>query len=199
MMWRCSARLVALSAVTSGCVTAGRGACVGSDATSALRHWRAATDSAADALPRARDSTATVLRARLRDAVDQTMQLDACGALVSVAQLRDAAMLALVAAGAGAPSLEQSYDWARRAVMLDRTDRGAWGVLAASWDQLQVRQHLAQWFATVITCAPGSDGRCELEPLDTSRVSDAQRVELGLRTLVQQQQRVDSLNKARKR
>ena len=191
--------LVAGLCAMSACATVQRGGCEASDVPGTLVQLRHVADSVATALPRAADTASTVLRSQLADVVDRTARLDACGGLQTAAQLRDAGAIALQAAGAGAPSLEQAYVLARRAVVLDMGDRDAWAVLAAAWDQLQVRAHNAQWFATVITCEPGADGRCELETVDTSRVSDAQRVELGLRTLVQQQQRVDSLNRARKR
>lgn len=190
---------MALSLSLTACASAGRRDCGTRDVSATLVELRAVTDSAAAALPRATDPSATVLRTRLRDAVERTASLELCGALVSAAQWRDAGAIALVAAGAGTQSIEQAYRWARRAVELDVADRGAWRVLAESWDQWQVQQHNAQWFATVITCAPGTEGLCALETLDTSRVTDAQRVEIGLRTLLQQQQRVDSLNRARRR
>lgn len=188
-----------LSLGMAACASAGRHDCGTTDVTATLASLRQVTDSAADALPRANDSSATLLRTRLHEALDRTTSLETCGGLATAAHWRDAGAIALVAAGAGAQSLEQAYRRARHAVELDGTDRGAWRVLAESWDQWQVQQHNAQWFATVITCEPGAAGQCALETLDTSRVSDAQRVEIGLRTLVQQQQRVDSLNKARKR
>ena len=199
LTWTRATLLVAGLCVTSACATVRRSGCEPADVATTLVQLRRVTDSVATALPGASDSAGVELRSQLSDVMDRTERLDACGGLQTAAQLREAGAIALVAAGAGAPSLEQAYVLARRAVVLEMTDRGAWGVLAAAWDQLQVRAHNAQWFATVITCEPGAEGRCELETVDTSRVSDAQRVELGLRTLVQQQQRVDSLNRARKR
>jgi len=49
----------------------------------------------------------------------------------------------------------------------------------------------------VVICASPIIGRCSIAPLDSSRVSDALRLDLGLLTLKQQQMLVDSLNRVR--
>ncbi|MCC7051715.1 MAG: hypothetical protein IT355_00520 [Gemmatimonadaceae bacterium] len=196
--WCRAVGLAALVTAATACVSTGRRSCGDVNAGIALLHLRSVTDSVADAVGRAGDSSATVLRSTLQDAVDRTAALDACGRLSTAALLREAGAIALTASRAGTGSLEQAYRWARRAVVLDGSDRGSWRVLAESWDELQVAENRPQWFGTVIACAPGATGRCELAPLDSARVSEAQRVELGLRTVQQQRERLDVLNRERR-
>ena len=156
-------------------------------------------DSTLNALRTANDSQAIWLRQYLQAVVDRTATLDQCGHVSTAPDLKTAARLGLNAAALGAPTVERAYRWARRAVALDSADRRTWRTMASAWDQLQVLNKQPQWFATVISCANAADGRCVLAPLDTTRVSDPQRVELGLRTLIQQRAMVDSLNRARGR
>jgi hypothetical protein len=154
-------------------------------------------DSLARALRSAPDTHVVWLRQYMQAMVDRTASLDHCGRIASAGDLRSAAKIGVDATALGLPTVERAYQWARRAVMADSSDRRAWRLMATAWDQLQVMKKQPQWFATVITCAPAADARCTLPVIDTTRVTDPQRVELGLNTLAQQRATVDSLNRAR--
>jgi hypothetical protein len=156
-------------------------------------------DSTVTALRTAADTQAIWLRQYLQAMVDRTDELDGCGRLGGASDLRTAAALALQAAVLGVPTVERAYRWSRRAVDADSSDRRSWRLMASAWDQMQVLRKQPQWFATVFSCAAASDGRCVLAAIDTTRVTDPQRVELGLNTLVQQRALIDSLNRARGR
>ena len=156
-------------------------------------------DSTGNALQAAPDTQAVWLRQFMQAMVDRTAELDRCGRVFTAGDLRTAAKIGVDAAVLGVPTAERAYIWARRAVIADSADRRSWRLMAAAWDQLQVLKKQPQWFATVISCTPVADGKCTLPGIDTARVSDPQRVELGLHTLVQQRAIVDSINRARGR
>jgi hypothetical protein len=183
----------------TACASAPGGACRNTGDPAELGRLAATADSTVNMLRTAHDSQATWLRQYLQALVDRTAVLDDCGRLAGNAELRTAARLGSGGASLGAPTLERTYQWARRAALADTSDRDSWRIMASAWDQLQVAKKLPQWFATVITCGATADGRCALAPLDTTRVSDPQRVELGLRTLTQQRATLDSMNRARGR
>ena len=154
-------------------------------------------DSLARALRSAPDTHAVWLRQYMQAMVDRTASLDGCGRIASAGDLRAAAQLGLDATVLGMPTVERAYVWARRAVMADSSDRRSWRLMATAWDQLQVLRKQPQWFATIISCGRVAYARCTLPVTDTTRVTDPQRVELGLNTLAQQRATVDSLNRAR--
>lgn len=156
-------------------------------------------DSTVTALRTASDTQTTWLRQYLQAMVDRTAELDGCARMASADDLRTAAALGLRAAVLGVPTVERAYIWSRRAVLADTSDRRSWRVMAGAWDQLQVLRMQPQWFATVISCDRSPDGRCSLATIDTTRVTDPQRVELGLHTLMQQRALIDSINRARVR
>lgn len=156
-------------------------------------------DSTIIAMRTAPDTQMTWLRQYLQAMVDRTAELDRCGRIATAADLRTAASLGLKSAVLGVPTVERAYQWSRRAVIVDTADRRSWRVMAGAWDQLQVLRLQPQWFATVITCDRSPDGRCALAPIDTTHVTDPQRVELGLHTVVQQRALIDSINRARGR
>lgn len=157
------------------------------------------TDSTVAALQQARDSQALVTRQYLQSIVDRVAELDVCRRLSSAGELRVAAQVANTAHTLGLETAERAYRWSRRAVLADTADRASWRVMAQAWDQLQVMQQKPQWFATILTCPATAGGRCLLAPIDTTRVTDPQRVELGLPTLAQRREHLDSLNRARTR
>lgn len=156
-------------------------------------------DSTVNAMRTASDTQATWLRQYLQAMIDRTAELDACGRVARADDLRTAAALGLRAAVLGVPTVERAYIWSRRAVLADTADRRSWRVMAGAWDQLQILRMQPQWFATVISCDRAPDGRCSLATIDTTRVTDPQRVELGLHTLTQQRAMIDSINRARVR
>jgi hypothetical protein len=156
-------------------------------------------DSTLRAMRGASDSTAVSLRQYLQSIVDRGALLDVCGLASRADDYRALSSMAMQASSLGSETTERAYAWARRAVVLDSADRENWRVMARAWDQLQLSRKLPQWFGTALVCNAGSDKRCSLAPLDSTRVSDPQRVELGLPTLSQQRGVLDSMNRARGR
>lgn len=195
------ARVVALSGVLVLAACAGPQArrCGDTVDLSELRRLATTVDSTVFALKQAPDSQAKALTQYLHAVVDRTSDLDACGRVTTAFDLRSAAQLGLSAGVLGLETVERAYRWSRRAVVADTADRLSWRVMATAWDQLQVLQQRPQWFATVISCPSRTDARCLLAPIDTTHVTDPQRAELGLRTLVQQRAFLDSLNRSRVR
>lgn len=183
----------------AGCLSSPARRCGNTADPSELQRLSITTDSAVIALRRAADSQVTPLRQYLQTVVDRAAQLDLCGRVTTARDLRAAAQLGLSASVLGLETVERAYRWSRRAVVADTADRVSWRVMAYAWDQLQVGQQRPQWFATVVTCPDTAGRRCQLAPIDTTRVTDAQRAELGLRTLVQQRDLVDSVNRTRPR
>ena len=183
----------------TACATSRGRACRDTTDPAELGRLSQGVDSTVNALRIAPDSQAVWLRQYMQAMVDRTAALDGCGRVVTANDLRTAAKLGLDATVLGLPTVERAYAWARRAVMADSSDRRSWRLMATAWDQMQVLKNRPQWFATIISCAPAADGKCVLPATDSTRVTDPQRVELGLHTLVQQRATVDSLNRARGR
>jgi hypothetical protein len=183
--------------VLAGCATTGAGRCGGVRDPLEPTRLISTADSTARVLRTAKDSQAVVLRQQLHATVDRGALLDACGRATTAADYRALASLAMQSGLADDETAERAYAWSRRAVVLDSADRSNWRLMARAWDQLQLNRKQPQWFGTAVVCA--RDRRCALAPVDTERVSDPQRVELGLPTLPQQRATVDSLNRARGR
>lgn len=135
--------------------------------------------------------------ARRAQRVTRLATLSACGTLRSAADYRLASAIAL-AAPPSDTTHRYAYDWARAAVARDSTSAAGWLALATSWDRWQVAQGRPQWFGTQIICPPGA-ARCRLAPLDSTRVTDAERLQMGLRPLAQLRQAADSAGPPRKR
>jgi hypothetical protein len=195
--WLCTALLAA--ALLSGCVTRLPRACREVSDPGELTRLASVADSTAAALRRPVDSQFVGLREYLQGVVNRVAELDQCGRITTAADLRTSAKIGVDARTLGTPTLVRAYDWSRRAVMLDTADRRSWRVMASAWDHLQVDAKQPQWFGTVVVCPGTPPGRCILPSVDAARVSDTQRVELGLRTLAQQRAMVDSMNRARGR
>jgi hypothetical protein len=196
VLWR--GRLLMLL-MLAGCLSSPARRCGATADPMELRRLSLTTDSTVRALRSARDSQLTPLRQYLQSVVDRTAQLDACGRVTTARDLRTAAQLGLSAQTLGLETAERAYRWSRRAVVADTADRANWRVMAYAWDQLQLAQQRPQWFATIVACPDAPGARCRLAPLDSTRVTDAQRAELGLRTVQQQRDLVDSLNRTRTR
>jgi len=186
--------------VLAACASAGAGQqCRGLRQPDELQRLLRIADSAATGIRLSADTMTRVPRRFLQGVVDRVIALDGCGMLRTSDALREAATVALAARTLGRPTVERAYEWARTAVIRDSADRRNWRVMALAWDQLQVVQQRPQWFASVVICASPIIGRCSIAPLDSSRVSDALRLDLGLLTLRQRQMLVDSLNRVRSR
>jgi hypothetical protein len=191
--------LIVAAALLSGCVTRLPRACREDSDPGELTRLASVTDSTVAALRRPVDSQFVGLREYLQGVVNRVAELDQCGQITTADELRTSAKIGVSARALGGATLSRAYDWSRRAVMLDTADRRSWRVMANAWDHLQLEAKQPQWFATVVLCAGVRPNRCTLPPVDTLRVSDPQRVELGLRTLAQQRASVDSMNRARGR
>jgi hypothetical protein len=198
-MCRGIALLTTLLSVLSACATTSARRCNAARDSGELQRLTGTADSASVALRTVTDSQAVPLRQYLQAVVDRAAELDACGRITSPQDLRAAAQVGMSAGALGAETLERAYRWSRRAVVADTADRASWRLLAKSWDQLQLVQNQPQWFGTVVRCTDTTPVRCALAPIDTTRVTDPQRVELGLRTLMQQRERADSLSRVRSR
>lgn len=193
------AMLAVLPALCAACASSTTSHCRSAVDGGELSRLVTTTDSTAAALRRASDSPSVALRQYLQSVVDRAAALDVCGQITSPRDLRTAAQVGLSAGLLGAETLERAYRWSRRAVVADTSDRASWRLMASAWDQLQIVQRQPQWFGTVLRCGGPANARCALAPIDTARVTEAQRVELGLRTLLQQREHIDSLNRARGR
>jgi hypothetical protein len=190
----------ALSVVAlAGCLSSPARRCRDATDATELRQLSVTTDSAMLALRRAPESQATPIRQFVQSVVDRAAHLDQCGLFTSVNDLRTATQIGLSAGLLGVETAERAYGWARRAVVADTADRRNWRMMAYAWDQYQLAQQRPQWFATVVSCPDVTPRKCQLAPIDTTHVTDAQRAELGLRTLVQQREMLDSLNRSKPR
>lgn len=190
--------LLAGSGLLAACITTkAQQACRRPRPADELQQLTAVADSTATALRQSADTMSPTLRQYLNGVVDRVVALERCGRVTTATELRQAASVAYAARTLGERTVERAYGWSRLAVVRDSADRRNWRVMALSWDQLQVLQHKPQWFATVVSCITPILGRCTLAPLDTTRVSEAQRVEIGLPTLLEQRLLVDSVNRIR--
>ncbi len=189
--------LFAFGVLAACATTSARQQCRAPRQAGELAQLARVADSAGTAISLSVDTMAVIPRRFLHGVVARLSVIEQCGGVRSPEQLRDAAATALAARTLGAPTVERAYTWARAAVVADSADRRNWRVMAQSWDHLQVLQRQPQWFATVVSCASPILGRCSLAPLDSTRVTEALRVEFGLPTLQQQRVRVDSLNRVR--
>ncbi len=198
-MCRSIVLLTGLLTMLSACATSSARRCNAATDAGELPRLTRTADSTTAALQAATDSQSVALRQYLQSVVDRAAALDACGHVTSPRDLRTAAQLGLSAGALGAETLERAYRWSRRAVVADTSDRSSWRLMATAWDQLRVVQGQPQWFGTVVSCTGSANARCALAPIDTSRVTDPERVELGLRTLMQQRERADSMTRARSR
>ncbi len=187
----------ALGALVACASTSARQQCRGPRQPDELEQLSRIADSAATNIRLSADTMSPMPRRFLQGVVDRVVALDGCGMLRTPEALRDAASALLAARTLGTPTVARAYGWAREAVERDSADRRNWRVMAQSWDQLQVLLRQPQWFATVVSCATPILGRCSVAPLDSSRVSEALRLDFGLPSLKQQQKLVDSLNRMR--
>jgi hypothetical protein len=90
----------------------------------------------------------------------------------------------------------KAHAWAKRAVELGSTEPLAKGLIAGSWDQYLYGKGLPQWYGTIIRGGLREPAR--LYDIDTTKVTDQERLRLGLRTLAQMRAAVDSLNARRR-
>ncbi len=90
----------------------------------------------------------------------------------------------------------RAYDLARRAVDIDSTNSDAKWLMAAAWDRYQMRRGDPQWYGTqFVKDTPESQWR--LYDVDTTAVTDAERILLGVPTLAESRVRVAEMNRRR--
>ncbi len=95
--------------------------------------------------------------------------------------------------GSDTTAARLAYDLALQAVELDTSNADAKWLMAAAWDRYQMRKGKPQWYGTqYVNDGPGTPWR--LYDIDTTAVSDEQRLALGTRTLSEARARVASMN-----
>jgi hypothetical protein len=76
----------------------------------------------------------------------------------------------------------------------DSSDAPARWLVAAAWDRFQMSRGVPQWFGTQTT-RQGGVGRVLLYSLDTTQVTNAERVHRGVETLAALRARLDTINR----
>jgi len=84
--------------------------------------------------------------------------------------------------GEDSTDFRKAYEAARQAVALDSTHALAGWLSAASWDRYQLSMGKLQWYGTQYF---SPDGIWQLQPIDTTRVTDQERQRLGVLPLQQ--------------
>jgi hypothetical protein len=188
--------LCMLSAISGCAAFAGRGCRDARDPAELVR-VRAAHDSDATMSAAARLDQQRAIDARRLLRFARLQHLAACGVLSSASDYRLASTIAQ-SAPVSDSTLRSAYAWAREAVARDTSSLAGWQALATTWDKWQVSRGAPQWFGTQVSCPVGL-GRCRLAPIDSTRVSDGQRLQMGLRTLAQMRLAADTLNQQLRR
>lgn len=85
-----------------------------------------------------------------------------------------------------------AFELAEQAVSLDSTNASAKWLMAAAWDRYQMRLGLPQWYGTQFVRQANEPWR--LYDMDTTKVTDAERQRLGVRTLAESRARVLEMN-----
>lgn len=93
--------------------------------------------------------------------------------------------------GGDTTAYRKAHELAEQAVALDSTHKSAKWLTAASWDRYLVEKGEPQWYGTQYTKV---DGAWRLRPVDTTKVTDAERVALGVPTLAEARAQADSMN-----
>ncbi|OYU32437.1 MAG: hypothetical protein CFE39_03525 [Comamonadaceae bacterium PBBC2] len=94
--------------------------------------------------------------------------------------------------GAGAADFRLAAALAETALAFDPKNRELIRNRAVTWDRMLLAQNRPQWYGTQYS-RPGNDKPYALDPVD-DKVSDAERAELGLPTLVEMRKKIDKLN-----
>jgi hypothetical protein len=132
------------------------------------------------------DTTLAAARAQMeRDAARRArvQALVAASAARTAADHYHAAMV--LQHGGDSTAYRAAHDLARRAVALDPTHAPARWLVAAAWDRYQLSIGRPQWYGTQGACDLAT-GRAAMQAIDTTRVTDAERVRLGVRPLAEQ-------------
>lgn len=96
--------------------------------------------------------------------------------------------------GRDSAAYRQAHQWARAAERLDPGAEHVRWLVAASWDRLQRSRGRPQWYGTQPDRLDGGAGPVVLYAIDTTRVTDAERVRRGVGTLASLCARLDTLN-----
>jgi hypothetical protein len=92
-------------------------------------------------------------------------------------------------------SYRRAYELSKRAAEVDTGHQKARWLSAASWDRYLMRQQKPQWYGTQFVRS-NHDGPWILYPVDTTKVTDAERVRMGVGTLAEQRAKAAELNKS---
>lgn len=98
--------------------------------------------------------------------------------------------------GADTTAARMAYDLSQRAVKIDPTNADAKWLLAAAWDRYKMRLGEPQWYGTQYV-RENDDDPWELYPVDTTAVSDEERLWLGVPDLEESRARVVEMNRGR--
>jgi hypothetical protein len=96
--------------------------------------------------------------------------------------------------GGDTTAYRTAHELAKQAVALDSTHRNAKWMTAASWDRYLVGKGEPQWYGTQYF--KNRYGDWEIRPIDTTRVTDSERLRHGVPTLADARARIDSMNAA---
>jgi hypothetical protein len=125
-------------------------------------------------------------RQRVRMLVDR-------GALKSAADFYHAAMV--FQHGLDSLAYQQAHQWAKHSETLDAGNVDARWLVAATWDRYQMSRGEPQWYGTQTDRVPRGTGPVVLYMIDTTRVTDAERVRRGVGTLAALRARLDTMNR----
>ncbi len=86
--------------------------------------------------------------------------------------------------GGDSTAYRLAHEMSKRAYTMDSTHALAGWLSAASWDRYQLSMGKLQWYGTQYF---SPDGIWQLQPIDTTRITDQERQRLGVLTLQQTQ------------
>ena len=115
------------------------------------------------------------------------------GALRSAADFYHAAMV--FQHGRDSLAYAQAHEWAKRSEMLDSSSADARWLVAATWDRYQMSRGEPQWYGTQTDRVPRGRGPVVLYTIDTTRITDAERVRRGVAPLAELSARLDTINR----
>ena len=118
--------------------------------------------------------------------------LVAAGALWSAADFYHAAMV--FQHGEDSLAYKQAHELAKRSEVLDSSNADARWLVAATWDRYQMSRNEPQWYGTQTDRIPRGTGPVVLYTIDTTRVTDAERVRRRVGTLAELRARLDTMN-----
>lgn len=93
--------------------------------------------------------------------------------------------------GGDTTAYRRAHELSEKAVAIDSTHDSAKWLMAAAWDRYLGEKGEPQWYGTQYTL---NGGVWRFAPVDTTQVTDAERLRLGIPPLAESRAYVDSLN-----